>query len=209
MTDNPALSSWAARGLRDVLLPSGTEVRIRLPEAATLIRTGSLPTELLGIASRFVTVGVKLEDATPEERLEVMELTRHLVADAVRQVKGEDGAWADVHLTQADLDVLELPADDLRMLELVAQRRASPEVATASSRALMAQRAAERLYSEADLERTQDQPEADPVVLVADEEAGDTVDGWAPFRGEPSGAEPGTDGGAVRAVPGALVPEDR
>jgi len=206
VTDNPALSSWAARGLRDVLLPSGTEVRIRLPEAATLIRTGSLPTELLGVASRFATVGVQLEEATPEERLAFLEMTRYLVADALRQVKGDDGAWVDVHLTPADLDALELPPDDLRMLELVAQRRATPEVATASSRALMAQRAAERLYSAADIDALPDDPEADPVALVASEEAGDTVDGWAPFRGESEGAEPGEDGGAVRAVPGDLVP---
>jgi hypothetical protein len=206
VTDNPALSSWAARGLREVLLPSGTEVRIRLPEAATLIRTGSLPSDLLAVASRFATVGVQLEESSPEERLTFLELTRHLVADALRQVKDDAGAWVDVHLAPADLDALELPPDDLRMLELVAQRRATPEVATASSRALIAQRAAESLYNEADLERVKDDPEPDPVALVAGEEAGDTVDGWAPFRGESEGPEPGEDGGAVRAVPGDLVP---
>lgn len=203
--DSEALSAWASRGLRDVLLPSGTEVRIRLPEAATLIRTGTLPTELLSVAAAFITTGVRLEEAGPEERLRFNDLVRHLVADALRQVRREDGTWEDVRLAPADLDALELPPDDLRMLELVAQRRTSPEVATASSRVLIARRGVEAAYSASDLEGMDDDEPA-ALATVTDGEAGDTVDGWAPFPGEPAGPEPGTDGGAVRAVPGARLP---
>jgi len=136
----------------------------------------------------------------------VNEVTRHLVADSLRAVKLDDGTWQDVRVTFAELDELELPPDDLAMLMLVAQRKATPEIATASSRVMIAQRLAEAAYSEADLERVQDAQEPDSAALVTEEEAGGTVDGWAAFRGEPEGHEPGEDGGAVRAEPGPDLP---
>lgn len=181
-----ALSAWAARGLREVLLPSGTEVRIRIPEADLLIRKGLLPDDLLAVASRFVTTGVDLDRSTDEDRLRFNELVRHLVANMVRGIRDEAGGWVDITVTADQMDELELPPDDIRLLELIARRQATPEIGSAASRAMQAGRSM-----------------AEALGL---EEAEGTVDSFAGFRGEPAGVESGADGGAVRAVAGHDVP---
>lgn len=170
-----------------------------------MVRTGQLPDTLLAIAGRFITTGVKLDEAPAEDRLRFVELTRAMIAAMVRAVQAPDGAWEDVALTPADLDELELPQDDLRMLELVATRQATPAIATASSRAMIAQRAMAERLTEADLDREPDDVDS-AVAAAAAGEADATVNGWATFRGEPAGAVDRADGGAVRTEPVAGLP---
>lgn len=191
MTDE-ALKAWAGRGLHEVTLPSGVEVRIRIPEADVLIRRNLLPDTLLGVASRFVTTGVDLDKATDQERIEFDLMVRHLVASSVRAVRSGD-TWEDVTLTVQQLDELELPPDDLRALEMIARRMSTPALITAASR----------------LGVTGDQDLADAVLAATtSEEAAATVTGWSSFRGEPAGAHDRADGGAVRAVAGGDLPGD-
>lgn len=187
----------------ELLLPSGTEVRVRIPEVAAMARAGVLPDELLGVASRFVTTGIALETASPEDRLRFADMTRRMVAGMVRAVRSDDGAWESVTLTPEQLDALELPPDDLRLLELVALRQTTPAIANASSRALIAKEQAARALTAADLD--QDAP-PDDEPDDAEEEAGTTVMGWATFPVEPAGAVDRADGGAVQPEPLAGVP---
>lgn len=176
---------------------------MRIPEVAAMARAGLLPDELLGVAGQFATTGVALEAATTEDRLRFARLTSTMVAGMVRSVRAIDGTWEDITLTPAELDALELPPDDLRILELVATRRATPDVASASSRALIAQREIARRLTAADLDRDAP-PDAKPA--REDEEADAPVTGWATFPGEHAGAVDRADGGAVRPEPGPGVP---
>jgi hypothetical protein len=177
---------------------------VRIPEVAAMARRGMLPDDLLGVASRFVTTGIKLDTASPEDRLRYAEMTRHMVAGMIRVVRSEDGAWEDVTVTPDHLDALELPPDDLRLLELVAMRQTTPAVANASSRAIIAQERMAGLLTADDLDR--DAPTAPDAPAGEDEEAGATVTGWATFPGQPEGAVDREDGGAVQPEPGPGVP---
>lgn len=190
-----ALEAWGKRGLHEVLLPSGTTVRIRIPEADQLIRKGLLTGELLEVASRFVTTGVELKDATSEELLRFDLMVRHMVANMIRGVQAEDGTWMDLPAgLQVELiDQLELPPDDIRALELIARRATTPAIITAASRASLA--GLEAIDAAA--------PE---IAAAAEREAAATVDGWAAFRREPEGAVDREDGSEVRPVPGDDVP---
>lgn len=167
-----------------------------------MARTGVLPQELLAVASRFATTGLQLETASPDERLAFTGLTRQMVSAMIRGVRVDDGTWEDVRLTPDQLDALELPPDDLRMLELVATRQATPAIANAAARAMIDVRKAAGMLGAADLE-------LDDAVAAETPEAGEadaTVTGWATFPGEPPGADDREDGGAVRPVTGADLP---
>lgn len=190
-----ALEAWGQRGLHEVLLPSGTTVRIRIPEADQLIRKGLLPGDLMDVASRFVTTGVDLEAAPADDRMRFDLMVRHMVASMIRGVQADDGTWMDLPagLQVSLIDELELPPDDIRALELIARRSTTPAVVSAASRAALAGRAA--------LDRA-----APGLADLVEREAAATVDGWSSFRGEPEGAVDREDGGPLRAVPGDDVP---
>lgn len=177
------------------MLPSGTTVRIRVPEADLLIRRGMLPADLLEVAGRFVTTGINLDEASTDDRLRFDLMVRHMVASMVRGVQDAEGSWEElpVGLPADQLDELELPPDDLRALELIARRQATPQEVSAAARVAMARDAA--------VERV-----APALAAQESEEAASTVTGWAPFRGEPTGPVDRADGGAVRAVPGDDLP---
>lgn len=170
-------------------------MRIRIPEADQLIRKGLLPGDLMDIASRFVTTGVDLEAAPSEDRLRFDLMVRHMVGNMIRGVQDDDGTWMDlpVGLQVELIDQLELPPDDIRALELIAQRATTPAIVTAASRAALAGHAA--------LDRA-----APDLADIVEREAAATVEGWSSFRGEPQGALDREDGGAVRAVSGDDVP---
>lgn len=172
-----------------------------------MIRTETLPHDLLAVASRFMTTGIKLESASPEERIEVASLTRAMVAGMIRAVRAGEDAWEDVHLTPEQLDALELPPDDLRLLELVATRRTTAAIANAASRAMIASQEVAATLGVEDLDL--DDAVADEAGAALPEEADATVTGWATFPGKPPGAVDREDGGAVRAEPGDDVPGGR
>lgn len=168
-----------------------------------MARTGALPHDLLAVASRFATTGLQLQTATPDERIAFTGLTRQMVAAMLRAVRGDADVWEDVRLTVEDLDRLELPPDDLRMLELVAGRQTTPAVATAAAKAMIAAREVAETLGVAELAMGDAIAAETPEV----EEADATVNGWATFPGEPAGALDREDGGEVRPVPGADVSE--
>jgi hypothetical protein len=183
---NPALAAWSAASVKSVLLPSGTTVRVRIPDAEQILRSDQLPSDLLAIATKFAATGVELVDLGDEQLLQFLAFSRHLALSCVRAVQQEDQSWSEVTLTSDDFDALPVEdRDALRNLALRAQTAAQVTALTQLSQKLLT-------------------PEMTAAVVA--EEAGSTIEGYATFRGEREGAVPGTDGGDVRGEPGSDVP---
>lgn len=181
-----ALQQWRAAALREVELPTGTRVQVRVPDAQALVRGNVIPGELREIALKFATSGIELEKLTEEQILGFIAFTHQLVARGLRGLWTGDG-WQPLDLTAEALDALELPEEDLEALTHIVLRRTTVNQVTAASRADRG------LISD------------DVAQQVAADEAGDTVPGWASFRGQSGGAGDGAGSGDVApaAVPAA------
>jgi hypothetical protein len=188
-----AIQAWAQRGDREVLLPSGQRVKIRLRSAVELLREGTLPDALRRRAMEYETGGLDAKALSPDEKMSAYEFMRAFVARSISAVSIEDEAGeVRYHSVRLGPDELaELPEDDVSEVQAIVTLRKSPLQVTAESEVKLGRRSA------TDAE------------LIAGEEAGGTVDGWVPFRDGSGGDPAGPAGRAVREVAGAGLPGDR
>jgi hypothetical protein len=162
-----------------------------VPDAEVIIRGDAMPAELMSIARKFASRIIDTDELDEDEMLRFVDFTRELAALTVRAVRldGADSEWQEVKLHGADLDDFE--PEDIEQLRMIALRRSTAATVTARTRALDGAISA--------LEAS----------VVAEREAGATVDGYREFRGEREGAEPGADGPDVRSEPEQDVPGAR
>jgi hypothetical protein len=170
-----ALAAWSNRGAEELQLPSGTRVRVHVADAQTLIRLGLIPADLLSIALA-ATRGIS--EPSEDDIAQYAALQRAQAVGCVRAI-WDGSEWQPVTLTAALADELELPQEDLEVLEAVAMRRRT----VAQINAANAQ-----------------QP-------VEPEEAAGTVDGWTDFRGQRTSDDAGAGSADLRPVAGEDVPE--
>lgn len=191
VTSNPALEAWAARSVHEMLLPSGTWVKVKVPDPEVLLRGDALPTDLVSVARTFVYKGIDTDELSEDALLEYVAFSRELAAQTIRALRldGEASEWTDVELHAADLDGVE--PEDIEALRMIAFRRTTPAIVTAKTKAIQG--------AITTLEAT----------AIADREAGATGPGLATFREDGSSPEPGDDGADVRSEPGPDVPRDR
>lgn len=183
-----ALKRWAAKGDIDLLLPSGTRIRVRPRSAVEMVREGGLPAELRARAMQYETGGWDPTSMSEEERMAAYDFMRSFVARSIVAIQ-IDGVSEEVSLEAADL--VELPEPDISLVQDVITLRKTPRQANAES--------------EAALGLTTEQEAAS----VSREEAAGTLPGWNEFRDGTGGDPTGPDGGAVREVAGPGLPPDR
>jgi hypothetical protein len=181
VTGNPALEAWAARSIHETLLPSGTWVKVKVPDPEVLLRGDALPMELVAVARKYASKGIDTDELGEDELLEYVAFTRELAAQTIRAIRlnGESSEWTEQNLHAADLDYIE--PEDIEALRMIAFRRSTPAIVTAQTRAIAG------ALSTFDVES------------VKQREAGGTVDGYTGFRGERASPEPGADRTDVRA----------
>lgn len=183
MSTADALSRWAAKGDREVTLPTGTRVKVRVPPVEQLIRDKGMPTELRGMVLQFATTGFDTEKLDAEGLEHLLTLQALLASRTIRALwNDETEQWDEVRLTPDQLDELGLPSEDLTAIEHIALRRATPNQITVHAKrdlGLVAPEEAE---------------------VVQQEEAGGTVDAFGPFRDQSGGAGAGAAGAAVGAA---------
>ena len=117
MTNAEVIAKWKAKSARDVELPSGTTVTVRLTTVADEIKAGAFAGPVLEFAEKLKTEGLadlaKDADEATDQTWEDFRCT--LIATCVTKVEGED-----VDLTVDD--VKELPKDDFEELFLYVWR---------------------------------------------------------------------------------------
>lgn len=118
-TPPPSLAAWQARAVHTITLPSGMQVRIRIPGVATILEHGDLPDDLAELALAEITradgaaghVAEKAGDADSDTLKRLVSdfgrFQRHLVAAALVEPALD---YDDVTEAAADGS---LPEDDL------------------------------------------------------------------------------------------------
>lgn len=177
---------WAAAGRTTLLLPSGFRVRGVLPSPTEVIRRKLVPWQLRQAVQSMG--GKKMSQLTEDQHAELVEARRWQASAFVQQIalpgsEGEDG-WEDVHLSVEDLG--NLPPDDIEALDDLIMGVKTADMITAESEVRLGLR------------------DKESAERVAQEEAGDTVDGWAEFRGGERRTGDSAAGGAVE--PEAVEP---
>lgn len=153
------LSEWAAADLTEVTLPSGRQVRLRLPEPRDLIVRGILPSTLIqAVMAEPSTTFDNIGEENPELYEELVSSMKILAADAIRQGRRTpDDEWEAI-VVPVSTYVL-LPEPDRELIESMVVGRLPDAGADAGTPAK---------------ER------------AAREEAAATVAGFREFRDEPS-----------------------
>lgn len=105
-------SGWIGAGVhKDITLPSGYRVDIKLPNLAALVKSGQLPNELLQVSQK-VAQASQAGDEIPDDLYDKMQtFNEFLVSRTI--VKPEI----------TDADVSDLPAEDVEMVVGFATRR--------------------------------------------------------------------------------------
>jgi hypothetical protein len=199
MTQKTALAAWSQSSLRPVVLPSGTKALIVLPDVNLLVRTGKIPEELTAIAMKFATTGISAAEITsPQEIMEFVRLTYALVADSLRYLALADSeawetfretgesptveGWETIAVDGPELAQMQIDQADIEALAAIAGRMKTPNEVTAVSR-----------YDRGLLT-------TEGALAAIKPDVGQRVGDYAPFRGEPAGADTGADGRDVRAT---------
>lgn len=202
-----ALAAWGASALHAVELPSGMRALVKLPNVRELLEADAFPQELRTLASKYASTGISIESLDDEGLRGFVRLTYELVARSVKylaqpaepdaKLPWEDfksnGAppiaegWELVSISAEQLRQMDVDQSDLDALGAIAGRMKTPNEVTAYSRmdrALLVEGAG---------------------VVAALKEGGESVSGFASFRGQPDGADAGADSEDVRlpAVGGA------
>lgn len=99
--------AWKAAGTHDITLPSNTQVKIRVPNLPTLVKTGQLPNALVAEALTTIQSG----ELTAEVISQQAEFYNKLVVASV----------VDPAVTEED--VPELPFEDVEMIVEIATRQ--------------------------------------------------------------------------------------
>lgn len=101
------VDAWAARASHSVVLPSATEVEVRLPNLPEMMQAGVIPNELLAVA-----VKVETKDEVKTEDLEALaDFHRFLVSKTL------------VSPEVAPEDVPKLPVEDVQFIVEIATRQ--------------------------------------------------------------------------------------
>lgn len=170
------LDEWASVGLTDVTLPSGYQVRVRLPEPRDLIVRGLLPPQLIGaVLEREAAVGMAgVSTDDPELTSSLLQAMTTLAADMIRQArKTTADEWHQVTVTPAVFGML--PDADRETLQDLAMSNLGADEVNAT--------------------------DPDAAARAKREGAAGTVDAYAGFRDGPDG-DAGRPGGAdVRPAP--------
>lgn len=146
MTKQPnadLIDRWRDAGLRQVTLPSLTRMKIRIPAADMLVRSGAMPQDLRDVAIKFATSGISLEELDPEQIDQFLQLKNVLIASAVRElytgdadftdrIPNDDPAWMPISIRAEDLDGSEIDGDDLGALAAIVMRQRTPNQVTAA-----------------------------------------------------------------------------
>ena len=204
-----AADRWASAGIHRVLLPSGTWVKFRVPDATDLLRRGQVPADLRHVAQEYANKGSEglssLADAGSEEVIEkALLLAATLVCSGLRAIMDPDDApaggaepamddpkWEAVAWQGAEFVEMDLPGDDRATLNAMAMRRMTPRQATWLSRQ--------------DL-RLVDEYEHPQMVRETQEDAVGTPGGWGTFHGEPGSGAGGSGGQRVAGEPSSHLP---
>lgn len=185
-----ALERWAASGVVAFRLPSGLIVSGVWPSPSDLMRRGVVPWTLRNAVLQ--AAGKNLEDLTDDDVARNVEQRQRVAADFVRGLyDDETGEWESLRLAFDDLS--SLPGEDIDALDIFVQLALgkSAEVAALEVNAMI-----------------EDMLGLVPAPVVP-EEAGDTVDGWAEFRGEPAGGNGHGNGTGVADAPEHPAPGKR
>ena len=164
-------------GQTEFLLPSGFRVRGVMPSPTEVIRRKLIPWQLRR-AINSIGTGRKMSELSEDEHANLVEGRRYQAAALIKELQapGSD-EWEPVSFSIEELATL--PPDDLEALDDLIMGIRTAEMITADSEVRLGLR------------------DKESAERVAAEEAGDTVDGWADFRGERSGAGAGGAGGAL------------
>lgn len=175
MTDVDALlDDWAAVGLSEVTLPSGYQVRLRLPEPKDLIVRGLLPPSLVVEVLAHESVEAAVKD--PDLAARMAQALRTLAADTIRQARRSvDEPWHPVTVTPERFDMLP-DADKEMVQELAASTLSAAEANDVGA-------------------------DPDTAARTAREEAAGTVDAYAEFRDRTDGPARGQRRTDVRPAP--------
>lgn len=110
-TQKNSLDTWKASKRHKVMLPSGTEVEIEIPDLLKMIEAGEVPNKLLDAAAETQTVVADVDEKVDVPKLlEQYEFVRFIVAKTVVEPALEEA------------DVRDLPAEDVAMLVQFATR---------------------------------------------------------------------------------------
>lgn len=179
-------NAWLQSGLQTILLPSGYQVRLVLPDLRRLARNGVLSSHLLDVA-----LGATDDDGEPveipaEERdRRNQEYGEIFTRELIWSVRESGPAGEELEPTTLTAEAIEnIATDDLMVLEKVITREWTPARASAFSRALLG--------------------------IITELDAGDGEDlaGYATFRDRRDGPAGGDDGEllADTAEPAAADP---
>lgn len=110
-------AAWKKRKQHEVTLPSGAEVKIELPDLATMIKGGQVPNELLDVATKVgAGKGIEPQDSPEEQRKlfgQVSEFNAFLVEKTV----------IEPAITKEEVLANDLPAEDVDLLIQFALRK--------------------------------------------------------------------------------------
>jgi hypothetical protein len=128
-----ALDQWAAAGLSEVTLPSGTRVKVALVSLQSMLRDGTVPQDLRALVLSAVVDGKAPATETEADRLLILHLQDAQTAASVRFIC-QAGEWQPVALS----DLSGLPTADVEALQAINFRRMTPAEVTAASEGLTA-----------------------------------------------------------------------
>lgn len=107
MTGKSKTDAWKAAGTHTVMLPSGTEIKLRVPNLPTLVKTGQLPNALVAEALETIQTG----KVTAEVISQQAEFYSKLVALSV------------VEPAISEEEVVDLPFEDVELIVEIATRQ--------------------------------------------------------------------------------------
>lgn len=110
-------AKWKAAKQHTVTLPSGAEIKIELPDLATMIKGGQVPNELLDVATK-VGAGKGIEPSDePDEQRKLLGQVSEFNAFLVEQTVVEPA------VTKEEVLAGDLPAEDVDLLIQFALRK--------------------------------------------------------------------------------------
>ncbi len=101
-----ALEKWQARSVREVELPSGTKIKLRLTNVQDEILAGSFSAPILALAKKVAVGNLDEEDVDEETLRNTQEFMRTMISKSVVELDGEP-------ISLSLDDVKDLPADDV------------------------------------------------------------------------------------------------
>lgn len=193
-----AIDRWMNAGLRQVTLPTGTRMKLRIPAAEQLIRHNVMPQDLRELAVKFASTGLVIEELTPDDLEQFLKMKQVLVAWSIREiyagdapitekVADDDPAWQPIEISADEIDAAEIDADDLGALTSIVLRQRTPNEVTA--------------VVWADIGKLERGSLDEQLRSLEAEDEGETVGRFRDVRADERGADARADGGDVGLPP--------